>query len=61
MTFNDYTPTTNILTVIDRHGQTGFSRKYGIPLRTVQHWKNGDREPPVWVEKMVSWVEDTET
>lgn len=26
-----------------------FSRRYQIPLRTLEHWESGDREPPKYV------------
>ena len=28
--------------------QAEFSRKYGLPLRTLSHWEKGDREAPGW-------------
>ena len=29
--------------------QNKFSKQYGIPLRTLQHWEQGDREAPSWI------------
>ncbi len=29
--------------------QDGFSRKYGIPKRTIENWESGDRQPPEYV------------
>ena len=34
--------------------QTELSRRYSIPLRTVQHWAAGDRECPVYVRLMLA-------
>lgn len=33
--------------------QTELSRKYGIPLRTVQDWHGGRRTPPDYVVNMI--------
>ena len=33
--------------------QTMFSRRYGIPLRTIQNWENGVREAPQYVMTML--------
>lgn len=41
--------------------QTGLSRRYGIPLRTVQNWAGGHRTPPLWLRLMLAelsgWLE----
>ena len=44
-----------ITDLLKRHGltQTELSRLTDIPLRTVQHWTSGDREPPVWLPKLI--------
>lgn len=34
--------------------QTELSRKYGIPLRTVQDWHGGRRTPPDYVVNMIA-------
>lgn len=34
--------------------QTEVSRRWGIPLRTVQHWAAGDRPCPTWVQKLIA-------
>lgn len=34
--------------------QTELSRRYGIPLRTVQDWHAGRRTPPDYVINMLS-------
>lgn len=34
-------------------GQTALSRKFGIPLRTVQDWYSGRSTPPVYVVTML--------
>ena len=34
--------------------QTGLARRYGIPLRTVQDWAGGRRNPPGWVRLMLA-------
>ena len=34
-----------------------FGEKYGgIPLRTIQHWENGDRQPPEYVLRLLERV-----
>ena len=33
--------------------QVNFSKKYEIPLRTLQHWEAGDRECPAYVLKLL--------
>lgn len=42
-------------------GQTALSRRFGIPLRTVQQWYAGDRNPPPYVVDMITWILDQET
>ena len=41
--------------------QTGLSRRYGIPLRTVQDWAGERRTPPLWLRLMLAdlagWLE----
>lgn len=41
--------------------QTGLSRRYGIPLRTVQDWAGERRTPPHWLRLMLAdlagWLE----
>ena len=38
--------------------QSEFSRKTGIPLRTVQHWVEGTRSPASWVINLLRfWVD----
>lgn len=32
-----------------------FSRKYEIPLRTLEDWDSGKRTPPEYVEKTLIW------
>lgn len=34
-------------------GQTALSRRFGIPLRTVQNWYAGVRIPPDYVVRMM--------
>ena len=34
--------------------QTECCRRFEIPLRTVQHWANGDRECPPYVRLMMA-------
>jgi DNA-binding transcriptional regulator YiaG len=40
-----------IQTLLSDHGltQTGLSKRFGIPLRTVQDWCAGRRTPPPYV------------
>lgn len=33
--------------------QTGLSKRFGIPLRTVQGWYLGERNPPAYVVGMM--------
>lgn len=33
--------------------QSGLSRRFGIPLRTVQGWYLGERKPPEYVARMI--------
>lgn len=33
-----------------------FSRRYGIPVRTLESWDWGDREAPEWVMKLLERV-----
>ena len=35
-------------------GQTDLSRRFGIPLRTVQDWYSGRSNPPRYVVNMIS-------
>lgn len=35
---------------------TEISKRYGIPYRTLQNWKNGVRIPPPYVTKMLSEI-----
>ena len=30
-----------------------ISARFGIPMRTLQNWASGDREPPEWVLKLL--------
>ena len=34
-------------------GQTALSRRFGIPLRTVQDWHSGRSNPPAYVARMI--------
>ena len=33
--------------------QTEFGNLWGIPLRTIQHWENGDRKAPDYILKLI--------
>lgn len=35
--------------IMSGENQTSFSKKYDIPLRTVQSWEIGERKPPNYV------------
>lgn len=39
-----------------------YSRKYGIPIRTLENWDAGTRKPPTWVLLLLERVarEDAE-
>ena len=41
--------------IIDKFGltQKAFSARFGIPLRTVQHWVAGTRQCPAYVRGMI--------
>lgn len=41
-------------------GQSEFSRMFNIPLRTVQHWAEGDRKPPEYVIEMAEKIIESE-
>lgn len=40
-----------------------FSRRYGIPIRTLENWDAGVRKPPDWLLKLLERVvrEDKES
>lgn len=40
-----------------------FSRKFGIPYRTLTHWINSDRTAPVYITQLIAFamVNDIET
>lgn len=33
-----------------------FSKKYGIPVRTLENWDSGKRNPPEWILKLLERV-----
>lgn len=33
--------------------QKQFSDAYSVPMRTIQHWENGDRECPAYVLQLL--------
>ena len=33
--------------------QTALSKRFDIPLRTVQNWATGQRECPIYIRKMI--------
>jgi DNA-binding transcriptional regulator YiaG len=33
--------------------RTEMSRRFEIPLRTLEAWDAGDRTPPAWAEKLI--------
>ena len=41
--------------------QTELSKRFGIPLRTVQNWYNEVRNPPPYVVAMIEKILDKET
>lgn len=46
-----------IESIIDRAGgQSAFARLHGIPLRTVQNWAVGERQPPDWLVKILDRI-----
>ena len=49
------TPNTPVADLCQRHGlgQTALSRRFGIPLRTVQQWYAGHRSAPEYVVSMM--------
>ncbi len=36
--------------------QSSFSNRFGIPLRTLQHWEQGRQEPPSYVIAMIEQI-----
>lgn len=36
--------------------QTEIAKRFGIPLRTVQHWAEGTRKPPQYVLDMMEEI-----
>lgn len=36
--------------------QTAFGRKYNIPLRTVQSWVGGVRQPADYIVMLIGWA-----
>ena len=51
------TEVSEIESVIDRAGgQSAFARLHGIPLRTVQDWAAGKRQPPDWLVKILDKI-----
>lgn len=42
--------------LLDQHrlSQSSFARMFGIPLRTVQNWCTGVRQPPDYVIRMAA-------
>lgn len=46
----------------DRTGlsQSGFSRKFGIPVATLQHWEQGVSSPPSYVPGLIEKILDYE-
>ena len=41
--------------------QTGLSKRFGIPLRTVQNWAGGQREAPDYVVNMMIEILEHDT
>lgn len=37
-------------------GATALSRRFGIPIRTVENWMGGKREPPDYVVSMMKKI-----
>lgn len=53
------------ITVKELRAKTGMSQKafaeyFGIPIRTVQDWEQGNRKPPSYVVEMLGRVLDNE-
>lgn len=40
--------------------QTQFAKKYEIPLKSLQNWEQGEREPPAYVVKFLEIIHETE-
>lgn len=38
------------------YSQTGLAKRFGIPLRTVQNWHGGQREPAPYVVPMMEEI-----
>lgn len=37
-----------------------FSRRYNIPIRTLEEWEAGRRTPPAWVPELLQRLIDAE-
>ena len=37
-------------------GQSELARRFGIPLRTVQQWHSGKRQPPDYTVRMIRTI-----
>ena len=50
----------NIKDIRKRAGlsQQAFAKRYGIPIGTLHHWEAGDRKPPEYVLRLLSWHVD---
>ena len=46
--------TINDILAESRLTQAELSRRFGIPLRTVQNWAEGTRQPSEWVVKLIA-------
>ena len=46
----------------EQHGltQAGLSKRFGIPLRTIEDWSTGKRKPPDYVVAMIQRVLELE-
>ena len=40
--------------------QVGLSKRFGIPIRTVENWCRGNRQPPAYVVNMIRTILENE-
>lgn len=40
--------------------QAAFSKRFGIPKRTIEDWETGKRRAPAWVIAMLQYIADTD-
>lgn len=57
---NIYTLANNNLQNTRRVSRAEFSRRYHIPVRTLEDWENQKRTPPIYVKMLIDYVQFTD-